>query len=118
MDIELVLENIKLRGTLDDTAAGRDFASLLPLILTLTDFHATEKISDLPRRLSTEDAPAGTAASAGDITYYAPWGNVALFYRDIAYSDGLVRLGCLAPGAADVLADLDDDTTVSIGAAE
>jgi hypothetical protein len=29
-----------------------------------------------------------------------------------------VRLGCLDPGAADVLAGLDDDTTVSIGAAE
>jgi hypothetical protein len=73
MDIELVLDNIKLRGTLDDTAAGRDFASLLPLTLTLTltDFHATEKISDLPPRLSTEGAPAGTAASAGDITYSA-----------------------------------------------
>jgi hypothetical protein len=71
MDIELVLENIKLRGTLDDTAAGRDYGSLLPL--TLTDFHVTEKINDLPRRLFAEGAPAGTAASAGDITNYPPW---------------------------------------------
>ena len=117
MDIELVIDGTELRGTLDDTAAGRDFASLLPLTLTLTDFHATEKISDLPRRLSTGGAPGGTAASAGDITYYAPWGNLALFYRDFTYSEGLVRLGRLDPEAADVLAGLDDGTTVTIDAA-
>jgi hypothetical protein len=118
MDIELVIEATELRGTLDNSAAGRDFASLLPLTLTLADFHGTEKISDLPRPLSTEGAPAGTAASAGDITYYAPWGNLALFYRDFPYSDGLVRLGRLDPGAADILAGLDDDTTVTIHAAD
>lgn len=117
MDIELVIEGTKLRGTLDDTAAGRDFASLLPLTLNLADFHATEKISDLPRRLSTEGAPAGTAASAGDVTYYAPWGNLALFYRDFTYSEGLVRLGHLDPAAADVLAGLDDRASVTIDAA-
>jgi hypothetical protein len=117
MDIELVLDGTTLHGSLDDTAAGRDFASLLPLTLTVTDFHATEKISDLPRRLSTEGAPSGTAGSAGDITYYAPWGNLALFYRDSDYADGLVRLGRLDPEAADVLAGLDDGTTVTIDAA-
>jgi hypothetical protein len=117
VDIELVIDDTKLRGTLDDTAAGRDFASLLPLTLTLTDFHATEKISDLPRRLSTKGAPDGTAASAGDITYYAPWGNLALFYRDFTYSEGLVRLGRLDPEAADVLTGLDDGTTVTFDAA-
>jgi hypothetical protein len=118
MDIVLVLGAGELRGTLDDTAAARDFATLLPLTLTLTDFHATEKISDLPRRLSTQGAPAGTAASAGDITYYAPWGNLALFHRDFTYSDGLVRLGRLAPGAAAVLAALDDGATVRIDAVD
>jgi hypothetical protein len=59
VDIELVIDDTKLRGTLDDTAAGRDFASLLPLTLTLTDFHATEKISDLARRLSTKGGLTG-----------------------------------------------------------
>jgi hypothetical protein len=117
MNIELVIDDKKLRGTLDETAAGRDFASLLPLTITVTDFHATEKIGDLPRRLTTEGAPDGTAASAGDITYYAPWGNLALFYRDFAHSDGLVRLGSFGPEAADVLADLDDGTTVTIDVA-
>ena len=72
---------------------ARDFASLRPLALTLTDYAATEKVSDLPRKLSTRGAPAGTAASAGDIMHYAPWGNLAQFYRGARHADGLVRLG-------------------------
>jgi hypothetical protein len=32
-------------ATLDDTPAGRDFASLLPLDLTLSDSHGIEKVA-------------------------------------------------------------------------
>ncbi|MGH8893209.1 MAG: cyclophilin-like fold protein [Actinomycetes bacterium] len=115
MDIRLTIGETEFRGTLDDTPAGQDFAALLPLTLTLTDFNDTEKISDLPRRLSTEDGvPAGTAGSAGDLTIYAPWGNLALFYRDFAYSNDLIRLGSLDTGAASRIARIPDGTTVTI----
>jgi hypothetical protein len=70
----------------------------LPLKLTLTDYAATEKISDLPRRLSTEGAPPGIEPKVGDIAYYSPWGNLALFYKDFKYSEGLVRLGRIESG--------------------
>lgn len=95
MKIRFEVEGAPLTATLDDNAAARDFVSLLPLTLTLEDYAATEKVSDLPRKLSTAGAPAGTAASAGDITHYAPWGNLALFYRSYGYASGLVRLGRL-----------------------
>ena len=87
-----------MAGTLEDSPAARDFASLLPLELTLSDYAATEKISDLPRRLSTEGAPPGVEPKAGDIAYYSPWGNLALFYKDFKYSEGLVRLGTIESG--------------------
>lgn len=87
-----------LTATLLDNATARDFAALLPLTLTLTDYAATEKVSDLPRRLSTTGAPSGTAASVGDISYYAPWGNLALFHKDFGHSPGLIRLGTLDGG--------------------
>ena len=99
MKIRLDIDGASLTATIDDTTAARDFASLLPLTLTLEDYASTEKISDLPRKLSTTGAPAGTAASAGDITYYAPWGNLALFYRSFGYAAGLVRLGRIDAGA-------------------
>jgi hypothetical protein len=114
MVIRIVIDDIVIQGSLDDTPAARDFAALLPLSLTLADFHGTERIADLPRRLATTEAPPGVEPRAGDITYYAPWGNLALFYRDFTYSAGLVRLGRLGTGAADALAGLAADTPARI----
>lgn len=89
-------------ATLDDNAAARAFVGLLPLELTLTDYNATEKISDLPEKLRTDGTPPGYTPEAGDIAYYAPWGNLALFYRGFGYSSGLVRLGRLRDGVDDL----------------
>lgn len=93
MKIILDIEGVSIPATLENTEAARDFASLLPLTITLKDYASTEKISDLPRKLSVNGAPAGVTPVAGDITYYAPWGNLALFYKNFSYSAGLVRLG-------------------------
>ena len=60
----------------------------------MKDFAGREKISgSLSKVLDQRGAPAGHDPSVGDITYYAPWGNLALFYRDASYAKGLVRLG-------------------------
>jgi hypothetical protein len=98
MKINIDVEGATITAILDDSPAARDFASLLPLTLTLEDYNSTEKISTLPRRLATEGAPAGIDPSPGDITYYAPWGNLAIFYKDFGYSRGLVKLGAIVAG--------------------
>ena len=98
MKIRMDVEGMPLIVNLDDTEAARDFVSLLPLTLTLEDYASTEKIADLPRKLSTTGAPAGTAAAPGDLSYYAPWGNLALFFKPFRYSDGLIRLGTIDSG--------------------
>ena len=96
--INITIEDTVLPAMLNGSKAAQDFASLLPLSLTLEDYASTEKISDLPKRLSTDGAPPGFDPSVGDIAYYAPWGNLAIFYRDFEYSRGLVSLGKLASG--------------------
>jgi hypothetical protein len=83
---------------LNDSEAARDFASLLPLTLTLEDYNKTEKISDLPKRLSTKGSPPGSDPDVGTIAYYAPWGNLAIFYKDFGYSNGLIILGKIDGG--------------------
>jgi hypothetical protein len=93
MEIRILIEGTALAATLEDNAASRDFVTQLPLDLTLEDYNATEKIADLPSRLSTEGTPEGVDPDVGDVTYFAPWGNLALFYRDFGYSRGLIRLG-------------------------
>ncbi|WP_092811679.1 cyclophilin-like fold protein [Roseivivax marinus] len=91
--ITVIVGEATLAATLDDTTAGRDFAAMLPLDLTLSDFHGIEKVSDLPRAIDTSDAPASYEPATGDITIYAPWGNLAIFYKPFEASRGLVRLG-------------------------
>jgi hypothetical protein len=81
-----------------DNETSLDFISLLPLTVTFKDYAGTEKITYLPRRLSTKGAPTGTNPSVGDIAYYAPWGNIAIFYRDFGFSEGLIKLGHIASG--------------------
>ncbi|MFD7406522.1 cyclophilin-like fold protein [Streptomyces sp. NPDC059866] len=108
MNIRLTINGTPVDATLNDSAAARDFADQLPLDLTLTDFHQTEKIADLPRRLSTSGAPEGATPRAGDLAYYAPWGNLAVFYRDFPYSDGLIILGRIPESATEQLAAADE----------
>lgn len=98
MKIRLISDDGVLTATLDDNAAARDLASLLPLSLTLRDHARTEKVSDLPRRLATSGAPVGVDPDVGDLAYYAPWGNLAIYYRDFGYSRGLVKLGRIDAG--------------------
>ena len=91
--IHVIVGNETLSATLDDTQVARNFAALLPLELSLSDYHATEKVADLPRKLDISGAPDSYTPKAGDITHYAPWGNLAIFYKPFQTSRGLVRLG-------------------------
>jgi hypothetical protein len=93
MKIRITIWEKVVTANLNDSQAAQDFVSLLPLTLVLEDHSKTEKISYLPRKLSTTGAPAGSDPSVGDIAYYAPWGNLAIYYKDFGYSSGLVILG-------------------------
>lgn len=98
MKIAIIHEDQRLTATLTDTPAARHFAELLPLALTLTDYAATEKVADLPATLPTQGSPKGMDPDVGDLTYYAPWGNLAIFYRDFGYANGLISLGRIEGG--------------------
>ena len=98
MRIRLTFDGKAVEATLLDNATARDFFSLLPVTLALEDYNATEKIGHPPRKLSTAGAPAGVDPSVGDIAYYAPWGNLAIFYKDFGYSKGLIGLGRIDSG--------------------
>jgi hypothetical protein len=100
MKIRIQVDDQAVLGTLDNTAVACEFAALLPMTLTLTDFAGIERIADLPKKLPTAEAPAGITPQAGDITYYAPWGNLAIFIANNAYAKGLVKLGRIDSGVA------------------
>jgi hypothetical protein len=98
MKIRIILEDTARTATLTDSTTTQDFTALLPLTATLEEYAGTEKISYLPKELSIEGAPSGGDPSVGDNAYYAPWGNLAIFYRDFGYASGLVILGKIDSG--------------------
>jgi len=98
MKLKITIGSNNATAVLYNNQSSRDFAALLPLSLTLADYNKTEKIGNLPKKLSTKDVPAGFDPSTGDLTYYAPWGNLALFYKNFSYSGGLVSLGKITSG--------------------
>ncbi len=83
-----------ITATMEDNAAGRDFISRLPLEVTLNDYNnTTEKIFYPDPALTTEGVTCGCAPTPGDITIYAPWGNVAIFCKNWPHSDDLIKIG-------------------------
>jgi hypothetical protein len=75
----------------------------LPLDLRIEDYSTNEKIAYLPRKLTKEGSGSFSNEAAGDLCYYAPWGNLAFFYGGYRYSSGLVRLGRLDDGSEPLL---------------
>lgn len=98
MKIRFIFDDQTIHATLDDTPSTRAFVHQLPLSFELEDYASTEKIAYLPEKLTREGAPSGTSARAGDIAYYAPWGNLVIFYRDFGHANGLIHLGKIDAG--------------------
>ncbi|MEV7958606.1 cyclophilin-like fold protein [Streptomyces sp. NPDC088141] len=67
--IQLTFDGHPVRATLSDSSAARDFAALLPFSLGLEDFHRTERVANLPRKLDTSGAPDAPAPRAGDLAH-------------------------------------------------
>jgi hypothetical protein len=116
--IRITFGDTELTARLDDTATARDLAAQLPLTLTFRDHNAIEKPAPLPRELSLDGAPGAHNPAAGDIGYWAPGGDLVLYYDDGApYFDGIVRIGEF-DGDLDALERQSDDFDVSIERAD
>lgn len=100
MNLRVQLGDRVVTATLNDSEAARDFASLLPLTLTMGDLAGREKFAQLPRAISTSGQRTYTPR-VGDIAYWPPGPDVAIFYRQDGQrtpEPGLVRLGRIDSG--------------------
>ncbi len=95
--IRLVVGSQEVIIDMLDNPASRAFLALLPLTLEFSDYANIEKIATLPRKLNTQGSPTAQQAS-GDFTYYAPWGNLAVFYRGSGSDGQLYVLGRIRSG--------------------
>jgi hypothetical protein len=94
-DIRISVSDQTFTAQLADNPTARDLVDQLPLTLQFRDFNRVEKIAELPRPLTMEGVPAGDDPEINDIGYYAPSGDLVLYYGDVGYFNGIVRLGRL-----------------------
>lgn len=91
--VTITVGDAVLQGYLWDNPTARDLAGQLPLTLEFSDYGDVEKIATLPRPLTMNGVPRGADPEPYDIGYYRPSGVLVLYYADVGYWDGIVRLG-------------------------
>ena len=95
--------NVKANGKLvvfelNNSQAARDFYAQLPLRIKVENYGSEEKIFYPPKKLRTADTPSADA-QAGTLAYYAPWGDVVMFYVRVGSAAGLYELGRAISGS-------------------
>jgi len=95
--------NVKANGNttvfeLNNSPAAKELYAQLPLSITVEDYSNNEKIFYPPEKLNTSDTPKADAR-AGTLAYYAPWGDVVMFYGRFGSAAGLYELGHAISGS-------------------
>ena len=100
MKIRLKIADKEITATLIDSETTRDFVSLLPLTLTMNDLFGREKFGHLPRAIS-EGGKRTRTYEVGDVIYWSPGPDVAMFYRHDGQSipsPGIIVMGKIDSG--------------------
>ena len=77
---------------LNNSHAAKALYEQLPLTIKAEPYSDNEMIFYPPEKLSTDHTPMANA-KAGTLAYYAPWGDVVMFYKDFGSASGLYELG-------------------------
>jgi len=80
MKIRITIADKVVIASVADNATARDFVSLLPLSVSMKDLFGREKYGDLPKPLS-EKGPRENRYEVGDIAYWSPAHQVAVYYH-------------------------------------
>ncbi len=67
-------------ATVADNETARDFVSVLPLQVSMTDLFGREKYGNLPKALS-EKGPRQKRYEVGDVAYWSPDQQFAIYYH-------------------------------------
>ena len=92
MKINVMANNALIVFELNDSEASKQLIEQLPLEIKVEDYASNEKIFYPPNKLNTSNTPLANAKN-GTLAYYAPWGDVVMFYKDFGSAGGLYELG-------------------------
>lgn len=99
--ISVTCGDMQVVYALNDSPAAQGLLSQLPLTVEVEDFSTNEKVFYPPQELDTSDTPLAEGG-AGTLAYYAPWGDVVLFYDSFSANGSLYELGEAVSGAEDI----------------
>jgi hypothetical protein len=74
---------------LNDSTAAKTLYDQLPLSIAVENFGGNEKIFYPPEKLDTANTPLAESCKVGTLAYYAPWGDVVMFYGSFGSASGL-----------------------------
>lgn len=101
-----------------DTEAARGLYEQLPLELEAENFGQAQWMFYPPEKLAVTDEEAYHDGKKGELSYYAPWGDVFILYEDFHSGDEMHRLGictegldCLAEMSGTLLIEREDAQT-------
>lgn len=83
---------------LNNSQAAKDLYAQLPMSVKVENYSDNEKIFYPSKKLNTTNTPKANAKT-GTLAYYAPWGDVVMFYGDFGSAAGLYELGHAVAGS-------------------
>lgn len=98
MQIQVEANGNKILFQLNDSVAAQMLYEQLPLAVEVENYSNDEKIFYPPKTLEIDDAPMADS-KVGTLAYYAPWGDVVMFYGDFGEASGLYELGQAVSGS-------------------
>ncbi len=99
--IAVTCGDVQVVYALNDSPAAQSLLSQLPLTVEVEDFSTNEKVFYPPQELDTANTPLAEGG-AGTLAYYAPWGDVVLFYDSFSANSSLFELGEAVSGAENI----------------
>ena len=101
MKIQVENNQTTILYKLNESDGAKQLYEQLPLKVKIENFNTNEKIFYPPKKLDTKNTPMANA-KAGTLAYYAPWGNIVMFYGDFGKGQGLYELGNVISGKNDI----------------
>ena len=103
-DVIMTIAGTDYVVTVDEkTQAGKLFLNSLPLTLSFENFGSNERIAYLPKKLDMRSYDKPLSVKRGDVTYYVPWGNLAVFRKSFSCGSDLAPIGSMQEDAISAL---------------
>lgn len=99
--MKVASKDFEMIYALNESRAADDLYAQLPLAIEVQNFGSNEKIFYPPQKLNTDNTPPASGGR-GKLAYYAPWGDVVMFYGSFSETSSLYELGEIVSGAENI----------------